>query len=382
MASKNSGKKILVMTDWFEPGYKAGGPIRSCVNFAEHMKAHYEIFILTGDRDLGDKEPYKEIKSDAWQEVDGIHVFYASPTRQSYASLKKIVSSIRPDFIYLNSLFSQRFTIFPIVMHWLGGLKSKLVLAPRGMLKASALNFKKTKKEIFLSVFKMGGLQKRLVWQATDKQEEQDILKKFPGARVIEAANFPARILKAAETVTKMKGSLRMVFIGRIHPIKNLDFLLTVLKDCDANIELDLIGILEDKAYWEKCQAQIATLPKAIKVNFLGEMKHDRLLTVLQRSHIFALPTTGENFGHAIFEALAAGRPVLISDQTPWRQLRQAKAGWDIPLNSSAEFRNAILAALDWDQNIFDQWSKSAWNFAENSVDSNGLMNTYEQLFS
>jgi len=292
------------------------------------------------------------------------------------------VSSIRPDFIYLNSLFSQRFTIFPIVMHWLGGLKSKLVLAPRGMLKASALNFKKTKKEIFLSVFKMGGLQKRLVWQATDKQEEQDILKKFPGARVIEAANFPARILKAAETVTKMKGSLRMVFIGRIHPIKNLDFLLTVLKDCDANIELDLIGILEDKAYWEKCQAQIATLPKAIKVNFLGEMKHDRLLTVLQRSHIFALPTTGENFGHAIFEALAAGRPVLISDQTPWRQLRQAKAGWDIPLNASAEFRNAILAALDWDQNIFDQWSKSAWNFAENSVDSNGLMNTYEQLFS
>jgi glycosyltransferase involved in cell wall biosynthesis len=105
-------------------------------------------------------------------------------------------------------------------------------------------------------------------------------------------------------------------------------------------------------------------------------------ITVLQRSHIFALPTTGENFGHAIFEALAAGRPVLISDQTPWRHLRQAEAGWDIPLNASAEFRNAILAALDWDQNIFDHWSKSAWNFAKNNVDSIGLMNTYEQLFS
>jgi hypothetical protein len=76
------------MTDWFEPGYKAGGPIRSCVNFAAHMKANYEIFILTGDRDLGDKEPYKEIKSDAWQDLDGIQVFYASPNRQSYASLK------------------------------------------------------------------------------------------------------------------------------------------------------------------------------------------------------------------------------------------------------------------------------------------------------
>ena len=35
----------------------------------------------------------------------------------------------------------------------------------------------------------------------------------------------------------------------------------------------------------------------------------------------FLLPTGGENFGHAIFEALSCGVPALISDRTPWRDL-------------------------------------------------------------
>ena len=41
----------------------------------------------------------------------------------------------------------------------------------------------------------------------------------------------------------------------------------------------------------------------------------------IARSDVFLLPTGGENFGHAIFEALSCGVPVLISDQTPWRGL-------------------------------------------------------------
>jgi glycosyltransferase involved in cell wall biosynthesis len=37
------------------------------------------------------------------------------------------------------------------------------------------------------------------------------------------------------------------------------------------------------------------------------------------RHDLFVLPTRGENFGHVIFESVAAGTPVLLSDQTPWR---------------------------------------------------------------
>ena len=48
------------------------------------------------------------------------------------------------------------------------------------------------------------------------------------------------------------------------------------------------------------------------------------------------LPTHGESFGHIIVEAWAAGCPVLISDRTPWRELREQGVGWDVPLDHNA----------------------------------------------
>ena len=63
---------------------------------------------------------------------------------------------------------------------------------------------------------------------------------------------------------------------------------------------------------------------------------------------LFLLPTRGENFGHAIFDALEVGLPVLISDQTPWRELEQIGAGWSLSLADPDRFAAAIdrMAAL------------------------------------
>jgi glycosyltransferase involved in cell wall biosynthesis len=58
------------------------------------------------------------------------------------------------------------------------------------------------------------------------------------------------------------------------------------------------------------------------------------------------LPTTGENFGHAIFEALSCAVPVLISDTTPWRGLAAIRAGWDLPLQDPTAFAAVIDAYL------------------------------------
>ena len=55
-------------------------------------------------------------------------------------------------------------------------------------------------------------------------------------------------------------------------------------------------------------------------------------------SDLLFLPTAGENFGHAIQEALAAGCPVLISDRTRWRDLAPKGVGWDLPLSAPDRF--------------------------------------------
>ena len=104
-------------------------------------------------------------------------------------------------------------------------------------------------------------------------------------------------------------------------------------------------------------------------------------MPLMQQLHLFVLPTTGENFGHSILEALLAGRPVLISDQTPWLGLTAKKTGWDLPLSDPAAFAAVITEVAGWDQSVFDQWAQSAWQFAQKFVSDPTLIIQYLNLF-
>ena len=70
----------------------------------------------------------------------------------------------------------------------------------------------------------------------------------------------------------------------------------------------------------------IAGLPSNVRVAYGGVVAPDEVTAVLRRHHLFFLPTHSENFGHVIVEALAAGRPALVSDRTPWTDLEAAGA--------------------------------------------------------
>ena len=64
--------------------------------------------------------------------------------------------------------------------------------------------------------------------------------------------------------------------------------------------------------------------------------------------------TSGENFGHAIIEALACGCPVIISDQTPWNDLESFGAGWVIPLDDEKRWKSVINMANVMDSESFE----------------------------
>jgi glycosyltransferase involved in cell wall biosynthesis len=117
-------------------------------------------------------------------------------------------------------------------------------------------------------------------------------------------------------------------------------------------------------------------------VNFAGEVANKNVPSFLAVNHIFALPTSGENFGHAIFEALAHGKPVLVSDQTPWRGLEPKTAGWDLPLDQPAAFENAIRQAVGFNDQEMTQWSRGAWQFVHDHVQQNNLKEAYQRLFN
>jgi glycosyltransferase involved in cell wall biosynthesis len=102
---------------------------------------------------------------------------------------------------------------------------------------------------------------------------------------------------------------------------------------------------------------------------------------LISQFHLFSLPTLGENFGHVIAEAFAAGRPVLISDQTAWRGLEAAGAGWDLPLDQPGRFQETLQKCIDMNQEEFDGLCRTVQEYLPNSMDTNAVLNAYRELF-
>ncbi len=377
-------KKILVFIDWYLPGYKAGGPIQSCANIISHLKDEYDFSIVTRDTDYTDITPYSTVKSDEWNILDGTPVFYCSDSLSKVKHIRHILQNNTYDVIYFNSLFSTFFTILPLVLLWLGNSNTKIILAPRGMLADGALSIKTAKKVFFIKVFSWLGIFKKVHFHASSDAEANDIKKKLGK----EIAIRTALNLLSIDRINKLKkrekepGKLRLVYISRIAPEKNLKYALVLLSKVKDEAILDIYGPIYNNKYWEECLEIINSLPPNIKVEYKSFLEKNKVNDVLQTYHLLLLPTLGENFGHIILESLSAGCPVLISDRTPWRDLKSKEIGADISLEQESQFIDFIHGFCSLSQDEFDDRSRKASEFVFNYTNDKNIIDQNRRLFS
>lgn len=342
--------RLLVLCDHYLPSYKAGGPIRSLASLVRELGGEIEFRILTRDRDFGEAAPLPGITAGAWQEVEGAQVCYLSRPSLTISSLRRWIRSAAPQAMYLNSFFSFRFSILPLLLRRLGAIpRVPTVIAPRGELMPGALGLKRTKKRLFLAAARLLGLHKGLTWHATSSAEAAELHARWRDARVVEAQNLSAARVSDAgpHREGKPAGSLRVVFVSRVTRMKNLDVALRALQGVRGEVQFDIYGPQEDAEYLAECEKLVRALPLSTKVTLHGGVPHHLVHRVLQQSDLFFLPTRGENFGHSILEALGAGCPVLISDATPWRNLHEKGVGWDLPAEDLSAFRARLQACVD-----------------------------------
>ena len=197
-----------------------------------------------------------------------------------------------------------------------------------GEFSPAALELKSFRKWLYRRLALASGLYESLVWQASSEQEKEyvhSLILSSTGdqATILIAPDVPnSDVLSRAyvsQRPEKKTGCARFVFLSRIAQIKNLEFGLELLGLAKGEIELDIYGPIEDRDYWERCQERIRRLPDHVRVNYKGAVSTDQVIQIFSEYHFQILPTLGENFGYVILEALAGGCPVLISDQTPWR---------------------------------------------------------------
>jgi glycosyltransferase involved in cell wall biosynthesis len=375
-------KSILIMADWFEPGYRAGGPIRSIGGFVSNLKNEFNIYIVTRDRDLNGLEPYPNIKVDEWNKIDAnLSIIYLSPN----SILPNIVNKLKGlsfDWMYLNSLFSFKFSIFPYFLVKMKIIKTaNVVIAPRGETKKESLLVKPKKKKMYVFIAKAIKFYKNTYWHATSIKELNDINTIFRNQKTLIAPNLRKIKIDTFEKKDKVSNSLKVIFLSRVISYKNLDYAIETFKGFDVkNIQFDIYGPIEDTAYFKKC-VKVSKNINHVIIEYKGELQHSEVMNVFSEYDLFFFPTKGENYGHVIAEALMAGCPILMSDQTPWNDIKENNAGWVFSLNDRKSFVNALNEMYLMDNEEFQKKRESVATYAKYKINRKETIQKYIEFF-
>lgn len=322
--------KVAIFTDLYPPAVSGGGPIRSTEAMVDAAPNNFEPLVITSDRDLGESRNL-EVESNRWI-VDGrAKVRYT--TASSLVSMLKSFKSVRiekPNIIHINSFFSPRFSILPLLL-WRANFfgKTILLLAPRGEFGEGALLRSNVKKKVYIAAIRLLRVPESVLWHSTSEHESVDIKRQMGNkVRVIERENHTLLPLEPITLSAEPQESVRFVFLGRIVEHKGLAIILNALLQIDTQVSLDIFGPSEDVSYLLRCKSIVESLPNNINVTFKGRIEPSQVRETLATYDALLMPTAGENFGHVIAESLSASCPVFSTPFTPWSSELNAGGGF------------------------------------------------------
>jgi len=340
-------------------------------NLVERLSHRYEFMIVTRNSDgKHDPTPYPSVTSDDWNGVGLASVYYASPERLNSRHFRNLIREKRPDLIFLNSVFSRTALRAVLSRRWKDIASIPMVVAPCGELSDGSMAFKTTRKKFLLAFGRALGVLKGITLKASTEEEAGQIRETLGKDVSIKIAadllpSDPLPDISHFSKPTKHPGELRLAFLSRIAPKKQLDLLLSILAEIDeGSVVLDIGGPKDDEALYERCVKLAAKLPANVRAQFLGPLKHEEGIRLLAESHFFILPTLNENFGYVIFEALACATPVLLSENVIWQDIEARECGWIIRLEHRDEWKRRIIECIRMDADEYARYSSASRRYA------------------
>ncbi len=142
---------------------------------------------------------------------------------------------------------------------------------------------------------------------------------------------------------------IKIIYVGRLEKFKGCFILLEcfnkLIKKGYNNITLSIAGCGREKKRMEK---YILKNSLNNHVNMLGNVNYENMPKILNRHHIFCLPTLKEPGGTAILEAMACGLAIITSDAAGPSESVGDDCGIKVKLSNYREFSNGIYNALEY----------------------------------
>ena len=379
-------KNLLCFTARYLPGFQGGGPAKSISNIVSCCKEDINFLIVTNDRDAYEQKQYKGIIQNKWNNKFDCNIFYWRFNFFSFLKIIKILIRNDIKIVYFNSFFSFRFTILPLFILKFFRKDLRIILSPRGEFAYSALNSKSFKKKFYLNLFLLLKSYKGLEFHATSKDEITNMLKYLPiqKEKICFIKNLHSNYDNISNSYKRnATGELKVIFLSRVTPMKNLDFAIEIFTEIpqDIKIKFDIYGVIADNIYWKKCLKKINSLPKNINCDYLGEVKPSEVLSIFRKYDLLLLPSLGENFGHVIPEALSQGTSVLTSDKVPWEIMKTFLCGWCFPLDDKKSFIEIIIKFSKFNCKEYQLQRRRCLDFSRKNFLNENDINKYKSLF-
>lgn len=239
-----------------------------------------------------------------------------------------------------------------------GGLP--YVICPHGPYHPVLLAKNRMRKALYGAFFERRKLRKACAVQVfSDQQAELCRLYGVRAPAIVVPNGFDEHAHPAAEPCKKglLGGNPRLLYLGRVDRYhKGLDLLLEGLalalraSTIPASTVLTIVGPESEDS--PALQALVRSLNLGRNVRFFGRAVDPVRWHLLESCDLFVLPSRYDGFAMAAIEAVAAAKPLLLSDQagvTPWL----APTGCAFVVRPDAE---AIRAGLGRAVRLRDQW--------------------------
>lgn len=351
---------VLIGAAW--PDNDASGPVQSvrqiALRFADRI--HFELFARSGP-----PKGLPIVGGGRRVEQPWGGTTYLDIGLMGARGLGAAVVESKCDRIWLNSAWDREFTLPALALRRMQrGIPQDALLSTRGEFAPGALSLHAARKKALLAGIRTSGLLAGITLHATGDAEAADVARTFPHHPMIIAGN----IRSLPELVVQKRNEnapIKLLFLGRISPVKGLHNALLALARYGGCAQFEICGPIHDQEYFEYCSRLAEGLPSSIVTNFVGPVANADAAERYASADLFLNPSASENFGHTIFESLAAGTPVLTGLATPWNGLEESCAGFNVSSDDHDAIAQAISRFARLDRAVMARWRRAARKRAE-----------------
>jgi len=230
------------------------------------------------------------------------------------------------------------------------------IVTIHGALDPWCLNHKALRKRIYAMSLQRRILRAAAALQALTQEEAKHIrtfgvdnhIRVIPNG--IDSQEF--QMLPSREAFEELSPELRgkkvLLFLGRLHPIKGLDILAKAFGKITMgreDVHLVIAGP-DSEGHQTQVERELASEGVLSKTTFTGMLAGSQRLAALSRADIFLLPSYSEGFSMALLEAMICGLPVVITRQSCFPEVAEAKAGIVIESDPD-QLAEALISLLD-----------------------------------